>query len=78
MTQKTYQMTPGGMKKMPGWFSWRHQTRNAHDAATAAYKARHGKLARQRRAQERAAVWATLSDGERRQVMAANHEAARR
>lgn len=53
MTQKTFQMTANGMKKMPGWFSWRHQTRDAHDVASADYQERRGRTARQRRAAER-------------------------
>lgn len=55
MTGKTVQMTPSGPKKMTGWFSWRHETRDAHDAASAAYQAAHGRAARRRRAEERAA-----------------------
>lgn len=54
MTQKTFQMTPGGMKKMPGWFSWRHQTADAHVAAVESFKERSGRAARRRRAAERA------------------------
>lgn len=53
MTEKTFQMTGAGIKKMPGWFSWRHQTRDAHDRATAQYQDAHGPEARRRRAAER-------------------------
>lgn len=56
MTDKTIQMTATGPKKMPGWYSWRHQTRDAQEAATADYKARRGPQARRRRAMERAGV----------------------
>ncbi|WP_341935308.1 hypothetical protein MRBLWO14_000953 [Microbacterium sp. LWO14-1.2] len=56
MTQKTFQMTASGMKKMPGWFSWRHRTADAHLAATAAFQDRSGRSARQRRAAERRAA----------------------
>ena len=55
MTEKMFQMTPNGPKKMPGWFSWRHQTADAHIAASEAYQERSGRAARQRRAAERAA-----------------------
>jgi hypothetical protein len=55
MTSKTFTMSANGPKKMPGWFSWRHQTREAHDRASGDYQEQHGKAARRRRAQERAA-----------------------
>lgn len=54
MTEKTFQMTAQGPKKMPGWFSWRHQTADAHVAASEAYRERRGRDARRRRAAERA------------------------
>lgn len=41
--------------KPPGWWSRRHQTRQAQDEATARYKAEHGREARQRKATERLA-----------------------
>lgn len=41
MTSKTIVMVGGTIKKMPGWFSWRHRTREAHDAAREAYIATH-------------------------------------
>ena len=50
MTSKTH--SPAGTK-MPGWFSWRHRTRDAHDAAREQYLAQHGPAARRRRAAER-------------------------
>ena len=53
MTEKTFQMTASGPKKMPGWFSWRHQSPSAHEAATADYQDAHGRAARRRRAKER-------------------------
>ena len=53
MTDKAYTMTTHGPAKMPGWFSWRHQTRDAHDRARETYLAAHGPEARRRRAQER-------------------------
>lgn len=34
---KTTQMTANGPAKMPGWFSWRHQTSEACDNARQAY-----------------------------------------
>ena len=54
MAAKTVVMTDRGPQKMPGWHSWRHQTRDAQDQARAAYQAKHGRAARQRRARERA------------------------
>lgn len=34
MTDKTFQYNAQGQpQKMPGWFSWRHQTRDACDEA---------------------------------------------
>lgn len=72
MTSKTFNMTAQGPKKMPGWFSWRHQTRDAHVLASATYRSRHGRDARKARADARAVVWATLTDAERVMVMAAN------
>ncbi len=38
-----------------GWYSRRHETREAHDAATAKYKEERGPEARKRRAEEREA-----------------------
>ncbi len=54
MTQKTIDYKPNGQQqKMPGWFSWRHKTRDAHNDAREAYLANHGPVARQIRADER-------------------------
>jgi len=39
--------------KVPGWYSWRHRTTDARDAAREAYKAKSGREARQRRAADR-------------------------
>lgn len=44
----------GQMMKMPGWFSWRHSSRDEHDAARERYLAGRGPAARKRRASERA------------------------
>lgn len=56
MTQKTVRMTANGIAKMPGWFSWRHQTRDAHDAAREQYISTRAKArARIRRRDRRAA-----------------------
>lgn len=56
MTAKTMKYdTQGQPTKMPGWFSWRHQTRDAHDEAREKYLAQHGRAARRRKAAERAA-----------------------
>lgn len=41
--------------KPQGWWSRRHPTREAQDAAREAYKAEHGRDARRRKAQERLA-----------------------
>ena len=40
MTIKTTTGLPN-MDKMPGWFSWRHKTREAHEAAREQYIATH-------------------------------------
>lgn len=57
MTEKTYDRLPNGdLQKMPGWFSWRHKTREAHDAARERYLLKHGPAARQGRAEARKAV----------------------
>lgn len=56
MTAKTFISDSNGQpRKMPGWFSWRHKTREAHDEARETYLLAHGPVARRRRAQERAA-----------------------
>lgn len=47
---------PGGNLTPVGWFSRRHKTREAHDAAVAAYKARSGRNARKTRADRRAGL----------------------
>ena len=39
--------------KHAGWFSRRHETRDAHDEARKTYQAERGKKARKRRADER-------------------------
>lgn len=41
--------------KLPGWYSRRHQTREAHDLARERYQSAHGRNARQRRAAAREA-----------------------
>lgn len=57
MTQKTIARTADGKPtKTPGWFSWRHQARDEHDAAREHYQAEHGPAARRRKAAERKAV----------------------
>lgn len=44
----------GNSKLKPaGWWSRRHKTREAQDAARERYKAEHGRKARQRKAKER-------------------------
>lgn len=56
MTDKTFDRDPdGALVKMPGWFSWRHKTRDAHDDAREAYLAEHGRAARRRKAAQRKA-----------------------
>ena len=40
----------GDAIKTPGWFSWRHRTREAHDAARERYLSMHGPAARRARA----------------------------
>ncbi len=41
MTDKTIDRDANGQpSKMPGWFSWRHQTNEAHIEARMAYQAR--------------------------------------
>lgn len=56
MAQKHTVPGPNGPTKTPGWFSWRHQTREAHDRARDTYLAAHGPVARRRRAAEREAT----------------------
>lgn len=69
MTDKTFARdASGNLVKMPGWFSWRHPTRDAHDEAVARYKAEHGPEARRRKAAERQAAY----DGQVREF-AADH-----
>jgi hypothetical protein len=41
VTNKTTIMTASGPQKTPGWFSWRHRTRNEHDRAREQYVATH-------------------------------------
>jgi len=41
MTEKQTVMGPRGIQKRPGWFSWRHQTADAHVAAVEQYIATH-------------------------------------
>jgi len=43
--------------KPVGWFSRRHATNTAHTAAVAAYQSAHGRSARRRAAEERAAKY---------------------
>jgi hypothetical protein len=41
MTAKSINWKPNGQpEKMPGWFSWRHKTRKAHEEAVATHKSR--------------------------------------
>jgi hypothetical protein len=54
MSQKVTQWGKSGPEKMPGWFSWRHQTNTEHVVARENYLHEHGKVARRRRALERA------------------------
>jgi len=56
MTAKTIHRVGDKVTKMPGWFSWRHQTREAHDKAVATYLSKHGPEARRDRAAERLAA----------------------
>jgi hypothetical protein len=54
MTDKTISYSGSGQaQKMPGWFSWRHRTRDEHEAARAAYLIQHGPEARRAAAAER-------------------------
>lgn len=56
MTQKQFDLDERGQQiKKVGWFSWRHQSRDAHDSARERYLSEHGPAARRRKAQERAA-----------------------
>ena len=56
MTDKTIAHNASGQQiKTPGWFSWRHKTRDAHDEARQRYLSLHGPAARRRRAAERGA-----------------------
>lgn len=48
-------------KKSKGWFSRRHQTAEAHQAAVGKYLAEHGRTARKQGADERNAYRASLS-----------------
>jgi hypothetical protein len=41
MTSKTVAQDGSQIKKMPGWFSWRHRTRDEHDRAREQYIATH-------------------------------------
>jgi len=56
MSEKVTFMGSRGIEKMPGWFSWRHQTREVHDASREKYLSEHGPAARKRRAAERLAA----------------------
>lgn len=53
MTGKTINPNSPKVEKMPGWHSWRHQTRDAQDAARIAYLVRSGPAARRERAADR-------------------------
>lgn len=54
MTQETIATDSNGNQvKTPGWFSWRHKTREAHDTAAAEYLSEHGPEARRIKAKER-------------------------
>lgn len=54
---KVTEMTAGGAKKMSGWYSWRHQTRDEQDAARQEYIDTHAtaraRIARRRRRAEK-------------------------
>jgi hypothetical protein len=67
MTEKTYHSGPRGLEKAPGWFSWRHQTREVHDASVARRNASRGPWARRRKAEERQAILDTLTPEQRGQ-----------
>lgn len=57
MTQKQFDIDSRGQQiKKDGWFSWRHKSREAHDAAREKYLSEHGPAARRRKAAERAAA----------------------
>lgn len=45
--------TSGQLVKMPGWFSWRHETREAHDDAVLRYLTAHPRAARRKHAAQR-------------------------
>jgi hypothetical protein len=54
--QKQFDISATGQQvKKDGWFSWRHRTREAHDAARERYLSEHGPAARRRKAAEREA-----------------------
>jgi hypothetical protein len=53
MTAKSWIFQGNGLAKKPGWFSWRHKDRDAHDEAREAYLAERGPAARRRRAVQR-------------------------
>jgi hypothetical protein len=53
MAEKQFDMTPNGPVKKPGWFSWRHADRTAHDLAQVEHGRKHGKEQRVARCQER-------------------------
>lgn len=50
MTAKSWIFQGNGLAKRPGWFSWRHKTRDACDEARETYLAHRGPAARRRRA----------------------------
>ena len=57
MSQKFYDINERGQQvKKDGWFSWRHKSREAHDAAREKYLSQHGPAARRRKAAERVAA----------------------
>jgi hypothetical protein len=53
MTSKTLTMTASGPKKMDGWFSWRHRTREVHDRSREEYVETHATARARRSRKER-------------------------
>lgn len=65
MSEKQYTKNDRGeLAKMPGYFSWRHQSRAAHDEARGRYLNAHGKAARQGVAEGCAEVRECRTDAE--------------
>lgn len=55
MSAKRFVLVNGQMQKTPGWFSWRHETRDAHDAAVLLYLQAHKGAAKRKNARARLA-----------------------